>query len=135
MPPVEFIYDANCPNVSAAREQLLRAFAMAGVSATWQEWERSDSNSPDHIRHYGSPTILVNGKDVYGTTLKSGITACRFYQHPDGTTTGVPPLEKTASAIKSGVTPQHKEQRSFFTFISYFLGGLFVVLPKASCPA
>ncbi len=134
MPLVEFIYDANCPNVSAAREQLLRAFAMAGVSATWQEWERSDSNSPAHMRHYGSPTILVDGKDVYGTKSECGITACRLYHHPDGSTSGVPPLEKTAAAIKSGVALKHK-QKSFFSFISYFVSGFFVILPKASCPA
>jgi mercuric ion transport protein len=50
--------------VAAAREQLRRAFQEVGVPANWQEWDRGNPSSPDYARRYGSPTILVEGRDV-----------------------------------------------------------------------
>jgi len=43
---VELIYDVNCPNISAAREALIRACAHVGVSASWLEWNRTSPESP-----------------------------------------------------------------------------------------
>jgi len=42
---VELIYDADCPNVAAARCLLIQAFARTGVSARWCEWERGAPES------------------------------------------------------------------------------------------
>ncbi len=63
---VDLIYDADCPNVAAARSQLLAAFARAGRAARWSEWDRGRPDSPGYVRGYGSPTILVDGRDVAG---------------------------------------------------------------------
>jgi hypothetical protein len=35
MPKVELIYDDDCPNVEAARQQLRRAFQELGQSPAW----------------------------------------------------------------------------------------------------
>ena len=61
---VELVYESTCPNIAAARAQLLHAFAQAKVSPQWNEWEVTDPKAPDYIHGYGSPTILVNGQDV-----------------------------------------------------------------------
>ena len=74
---VELIYDADCPNVAATRSQLIKAFAMTGVSARWKEWERSAPDSPEYVRSFGSPTILVDGKDIAGVSPSAGTRACR----------------------------------------------------------
>jgi len=66
MPIVEFIYEQNCPNVADARVQLHLALVQSGLPAHWQEWEHNDPSSPDYARRYGSPSILVDGKDVAG---------------------------------------------------------------------
>ena len=66
MPAVEFIYDPDCPNAEEARQQLLRALAEAGMKLDVQEWNRAAPESPDYVQRYGSPTILVNKKDVAG---------------------------------------------------------------------
>ena len=63
MTRVELIYDADCPNVTAARRQLIRALAARGIVPRWQEWERRATSSPAHVRDFASPTILVNGRD------------------------------------------------------------------------
>ena len=60
---VELIYDADCPNVAATRARLIAAFAAAGLAPRWQEWQRGSEGSPEYARRFGSPTILVDGRD------------------------------------------------------------------------
>jgi hypothetical protein len=43
----------------------------------WQEWEQGDTAAPAHAREYGSPTILVNGRDVTGVGAAVAAFACR----------------------------------------------------------
>ena len=66
---VELIYDADCPNATAARSLLIRAFAKTGTSARWREWERSARNTPARARAFGSPTVLIDGRDVAGASF------------------------------------------------------------------
>lgn len=98
MPPtVELVYDADCPNVGQARAQLLRAYAMTGLPARWREWRRDQKHAPERVRSFGSPTILVDGKDIVPAATDAA--CCRMYAQSDGTMTGVPPVERIASAI------------------------------------
>lgn len=62
---VELIYDRDCPNVLDARANLVKALAASGREARWTEWDRSAPDSPPHVKGYGSPTILVDRKDVW----------------------------------------------------------------------
>ncbi|HEX9811836.1 MAG TPA: MerC family mercury resistance protein [Burkholderiales bacterium] len=97
---VELIYSHECPNVATARERLLRAFAAAGVTPRWQEWERNDPASPDHARAYGSPTILINGRDVIGLDPSTdGNDTCRVYAS-SGTFDGAPAVDSIANALR-----------------------------------
>ena len=61
---VELIYDLGCPNVESARSMLIKAFTRTGQSARWREWDRNAADCPDYARGFGSPTILVNGRDI-----------------------------------------------------------------------
>lgn len=79
MPRAELIYDLDCPNVAKERTQLLRAFARGGGPAIWVEWNRKAPESPGHVRGYGSPTILVDGKDVAGAQPGERSDSCRLY--------------------------------------------------------
>src|SRR5712692_222178 len=97
---VEFIYDRNCPNVAAARTNLMRAFAEKGISAKWTEWERSSPDTPAYAREFGSPAILVNGRDVAGLAPNTG-DACRIYQVASGISSGVPSVELIVHALSN----------------------------------
>jgi hypothetical protein len=102
MPGVELIYDADCPNVNDARANLLRAFAEAGLQPQWQEWDRGDPESPSQVRGFGSPTILVDGKDV-AKAQPSGGDCCRLYPDEHGRLQGVPPVEMIAAAFRESI--------------------------------
>lgn len=98
MPRVELVYDADCPNVEAAREQLRRALAQAGQATQWEEWERSDPAAPAYARRYGSPTILVDGRDVAGGP-PTDANCCRLYRTGEGRLQGIPSVKAIASAL------------------------------------
>ena len=98
MPNVELLFFPDCPNVSAARDQLRRAFAFAGVSPTWSEIDVTSDAAPAHARGHGSPTILVAGEDVSGETRREGCS-CRVYLESEDRR--VPPLEAIVAALRA----------------------------------
>jgi hypothetical protein len=132
---VELIYDADCPNMTQARSLLIRAFARTGVSARWLEWERTAPGSPVYAKRYGSPTILIDGKDVAGTDAVSGSSACRVYSNGGGRLSGIPPLETVCSALlakAAPVTPSNPGRWRALAAASPALG--VALLPKLVCP-
>jgi hypothetical protein len=100
VPQIELIYDADCPNVALAREQLSRALTIVDLPQHWKEWSSDDPERPERARGYGSPTILVEGQDVSGAGQLDGTAGCRVYATTEGLR-GVPTAEEIAAALKS----------------------------------
>jgi len=129
MPTVELLYFPDCPNVSGAREQLRRAFEAVGTSPMWTEVDVTAEGAPDQARRYGSPTILVDGKDVAGATPGAG-SSCRIYIGSDER--GVPPLDIIVSALRATPSPRPEGRAASFAVLP---GALLSVLPLVSCPS
>jgi len=91
---VDFVYDSECPNVQAARGNMMRAFSRMGVPARWREHRIGDPEVPDRVRGYGSPSVLVDGLDVAGQAPTSD-ACCRLYSAG-----GVPGVELIAAALE-----------------------------------
>jgi hypothetical protein len=100
IPVVELIFDQDCPNVPATRATLSHALSSLALPARWYEWDRADPASPDYARQYGSPTVLVNGRDVAGEA-PSHAPCCRVYTDVAGRNRGVPPLELIVAALSA----------------------------------
>ena len=96
---VELVYDSDCPNVGQTRAALLQACAQAGVSASWVEWDRKAPESPAYVREYGSPTILVNGKDVADAEPGEEVDCCRLYSDGENGLHRTPSVEQIAAAL------------------------------------
>ncbi len=105
---VDFIYDDECPNVQAARGNLMRAFSRAGVPARWREHRIGDPEVPERVRGYGSPSVLIDGQDVAGQAPTSD-ACCRIYSAG-----GVPGIELIAAALKARAVgdPDERDQAS-----------------------
>ncbi len=97
---VELITDPDCPNVEATREQLRQAFAAVGEIPAWDEWDREAEDAPAYARSFGSPTVLVDGRDVAGEATESDGNCCRVYKGTDGRFQGVPTVEKIIDALQ-----------------------------------
>lgn len=96
MPTVDFVYDADCPNVKQTRANLMQAFSRVGITATWIEHQIGAARTPARVHGYGSPTILVDGIDVAGLEAGSE-NCCRVYASG-----GAPDVELIAAGLEAG---------------------------------
>ena len=101
MKKIELIYEKTCPNVDAARDQLKSALAQAGLEPAWLEWEVSDPKAPQYARIHGSPTILIDERDVSGAHPGDCRDNCRVYTDDKGALQTVPSIDKIVSALTS----------------------------------
>lgn len=97
MRSVDFIYFGGCPHIEQTRAHLRQAFDAVGAEPRWLEWDASDPATPDEFRQHGSPTVLINGRDVAGVTSATG-GGCRVYDGGDGLT-GVPSVPLLIAAL------------------------------------
>lgn len=137
---VELIYDLDCPSVQRTREQLLKAFTDAGLPPRWTEWDRASSESPRRVRGYGSPTILVDGRDLIGKEPTDCGPSCRLYGIEAGTATGVPSARLIAGALREATNAPQTGGRSgvvsgWRSSLGAVPGIAFAFLPKLLCPA
>jgi len=86
---IQFIMFPGCPHVAAARRVLERVLAVAGVTDPVEEIDTTAPGAPDHLRNWGSPTILINGLDFEGQPIPTG-PSCRLYTDRLGRTLGAP---------------------------------------------
>ncbi len=136
---VELVWQRDCPNVAAARQNLLRAFSLAGVPARWREWCVDEADCPPHLRAFGSPTVLVDGVDVAGDPTGSG-PSCRLYRTADGVLLGAPSAELIAAALRSREPtepspPSHGGRFSWKRVAAAAPAFGVALLPKIACPA
>ncbi len=130
MPTVELLFFPDCPNISVAREQLLRAFATVGLSPSWSEHDVTAENAPAHVRGYGSPTILVDGRDVTGDAPAGG-SACRIYMGSD--VRGAPPMDAIVTALQA--SPLASPRKGFGSSLAILPSVLSSALPVVACPS
>jgi hypothetical protein len=96
-PKIQLLIFQGCPLASAARKSLQKALALAGLR-DFEEIDILDAATPDDLKGWGSPTILVDGNDVAGSGKGEAI-GCRVYDGPDR----VPAPEDIATAIRSSI--------------------------------
>jgi mercuric ion transport protein len=87
IPRIELVYDLKCPNVDRAREHIARALRELGAPETWIEWDRDAEDTPISLRHFGSPTVLVDGHDVGCDETgapQAQANSCRVYFDKEG---------------------------------------------------
>ena len=98
-PKVELVYDPDCPNVDRARERLRQAIGEPQQGLHWTEWRSDDPALPDYARGHGSPTILIDERDVAADHPKA--SSCRLYDQGDGTLDPAPPVAAIIAALRT----------------------------------
>jgi len=134
---VELVYDRDCPNVPGARAAIVRAFCDVGLTPRWSEWVRTATESPERVRAFASPTVLVDGADVAGEGPRAIAGACRLYLGADGRPTGIPPTEIIAAALRRVIRSDAPRagRRPRPTVFAAAFAPLALLLPLGACPA
>jgi mercuric ion transport protein len=100
---VELIYEKGCPGLQQARHALVEALTSLNMTPDWSEWEQSDPGLPDHAKGFGSPTVLVEGRDVAGEAAEAQARSCRLYEQPDGRKSPSPTADLIRDALRKNV--------------------------------
>jgi hypothetical protein len=138
MARVELVYDTDCPNIQRARRSLLQGFSLAGLQPAWTEWDRKSPGSPAYVRNYGSPTILIDGRDVTGVAPGPGESSCRLYLNRAGSFDAAPAAEQIAEALRADNSIPPIAARSppaWHGSLATVPAIVFAFLPKLACPA
>jgi len=97
---IEVLYFDGCPNHESLVDHLPRLLAREGIDAPIVLRKIEDADQAEHERFLGSPTVLVDGRDVEpdaGSRDDYGLK-CRIYRSPAGLT-GLPPDEWILGAL------------------------------------
>ena len=102
----------GCPKLPPTQANLARALQELGLNATVEYIEQNHLSAGDERQRWQSPTLLVNGRDLFG--LKGPCAAgdaplCRVYPH------GVPTEGEIARALTRMVRDHNGDE---------FAGGL-----------
>ena len=90
-----------CPNADAARKVLQAVLASSAIRTPIEEVDTTAPETPEGLREWGSPTILINGTDVGGQEAPSGGTSCRLYRNEEGQLCGAPTEALLRSALNA----------------------------------
>ena len=137
MVDIELIYDADCPNAAQARSNLRQALDIAGLPIQWREWIRTAPQTPQGRRRFGSPTVLIDGRDVAGGGVLDGAGACRIYRDAHFLPQGAPAVSLILAALRGkpeeSVSP--RARAGLTSSLAVIPGMLAGFLPALSCPA
>jgi hypothetical protein len=101
-PDVELRWWEGCPSTERARKQLREV--LDGLGLTDVEIRMSEIGSDDQaraIRFPGSPTILIDGRDVVAPSPGEPIgLTCRVYRRRDGGVSPIPDPADVRAAIQ-----------------------------------
>jgi hypothetical protein len=82
---VEVLYFAACPSWTVAVERLRRALDASGLAGTPIRTVPVETAADMAMTGFaGSPTVLVDGLDLFPGAAPVGELACRLYPTPEG---------------------------------------------------
>ena len=97
---VSVLYFAACPNWRAAGDRLRQALDQLGrsdVQVNYVPVESEDEASA--VGFAGSPTLIVDGDDLFGPVPTVGELTCRVYRTSEGIA-GVPDVRDLVAALR-----------------------------------
>lgn len=98
MPIVEILHVPGCANLELARRRVREAADRAGAPVDVRERVVTDEALAAEVGMAGSPTILVEGRDVADPGGSGASVSCRLYRTPSGIE-GAPSVDAIVSAL------------------------------------
>ncbi|MHB8416814.1 MAG: MerC domain-containing protein [Myxococcales bacterium] len=121
---VQLLSFSGCPNAAPAREALRRALTALGRPARFAEVDLLTPETPEVLRSWPSPTILVDGAELFGAPAASG-SGCQLYA-------GGAPSE---AALREALERALGGRPTLWQSLALLPAALLAVLPHLTCPA
>ena len=81
---VELLYFDGCPSWQTARDNLEAALKALGIEAAVTLRRVETPEEAEAAQFVGSPTLRVDGRDLFPTASQDYTLSCRVYHTPDG---------------------------------------------------
>jgi len=96
-PRVSFLAFDGCPLAPRALDNLLAAICLldSEIPVDYEKIDLLSDSTPNEVKRWGSPTILINGADLAGHS-KGDACGCRIYSSEGG----VPTMDEILDAIR-----------------------------------
>jgi len=104
MTQIEFLYYEDCPSHEKALNRLREVVAEYGIRSQIEIREMKTQTQAEESKFIGSPTILINGKDIQpytGSTLYA--LTCRAYYLENGRISPLPSRYMIREALSSQI--------------------------------
>lgn len=96
---IQFVYFKGCPLAAPARTALMAALDQLALDCPVVDVDTTGGGSHGGMEKYPSPTILVNGRELFGPT-EGEAACCRVYPAGSLEPAAMVAALKTALAIK-----------------------------------
>ncbi len=96
---IELLYFDGCPSWQTALENLKCALQMEGISKFVNVIEIQNDEQAGTEEFLGSPSIRVDGRDLWFEERENYSLSCRVYATPDGIK-GAPTIEMLRARLK-----------------------------------
>ena len=81
---IQLLYFDGCPSWETALDNLKAACALEGLMWPIELIEARDDDDAAARRFLGSPSIVIDGQDLWPETRKAYYMSCRMYRTPEG---------------------------------------------------
>ncbi|MDR7509918.1 MAG: redoxin domain-containing protein [Armatimonadota bacterium] len=100
---IEFLYWEDCPSHEPALKRLRQVVEALGVRASVRVIRVDTDEQARALRFAGSPTIRVNGVDLFPAPGEAYRLTCRVFLTPDGRVTPIPTVAMLEDALRSAL--------------------------------
>ena len=110
---IQFLWWEDCPSHPEAWRRLQQVLAELAVTARVERVEIRTDAEAETWRFPGSPTILVDGRDIdpRASTQPARLT-CRLYYTDEGRPSPLPPVTMIRRAVLTAQAPDSRVDRS-----------------------
>jgi hypothetical protein len=97
---IKFLYWEECQSHEEALTRLRRVLGEDRINAEIEIIRVQSDEEAKRLRFTGSPTILVDGKDIQPSTTTHYVLTCRAYRLEDGRISPLPSAAMIRRALK-----------------------------------
>jgi len=101
---VRFLYSEDCPSHNEALQRLRKVMKEEGIEDTVEVIQVDTSEDAERLKFAGSPTILVNDRDIDPQTNPYYALTCRAYRLEDGRISPLPSEIMIRAALRNAST-------------------------------
>jgi hypothetical protein len=100
---IRFLYSEECPSHDEALERLRKILNEEGIQAEVEVLRVETFEDAKRLRYPGSPTILIDGRDIEPISNPEYAPSCRAYRLEDGRISPLPSVSMIRNAVRAAM--------------------------------